>query len=518
MRCLWTTVLVSVCLPAAATEPTWHDDYAAAFRQARGEGRLLLVAFHDESQPFVLPEEAAGLLEGFVLADVPTSTTLLADGGATEAKPLLGFRAFRELGGKPGLAVVNLARTDQKYRQVIATLGMEEANRGAAAVMRLIEQSAVFVGKGAVVDRFGLAWHTDYAAAYRQAKEQQKLLFLACDSDEIRFSPDRETAGRLRDLVLVRLSLDECKRLLCDTGLRKFHCSEGVGVVDLKHQGPNRGQLVNTIPARCLTMRGVRAMIELAEGEAESQPLKWHDDYLEARAAAEREGKMLLVAVDSDEAQYTPRTVNVPVLHGYVLLRERCDKEYETDGKSKRLIDYADFRRLDGQPGLVIYDFQHKDEPYYEKVVSVMPYRYLGPKPGNRVFSEEEREHELLILEPSTLSRRTLTWAIRVSKGHGDNQRLRSADGRPSEHLAAGALRNSRLQCGRGCGHFAGGLSGPEIASPGPGKDIVDCALNMVRIWRGSPPHYGVMVRFHSRFGYDMAAASSRRWYGTGRF
>ncbi len=29
-----------------------------------------------------------------------------------------------------------------------------------------------------------------------------------------------------------------------------------------------------------------------------------------------------------------------------------------------------------------------------------------------------------------------------------------------------------------------------EIASPGLGQDIVDGALNMVRIWRSSPPHY----------------------------
>ena len=76
----------------------------------------------------------------------------------------------------------------------------------------------------------------------------------------------------------------------------------------------------------------------------------------------------------------------------------------------------------------------------------------------------------------------------------------------------------SRLQCRSGVGHFAGGLRGPEIASPGPGKDIVDCALNMVRIWRGSPPHYGVMVRYHREFGYDMAANSRTHYYGTGRF
>lgn len=81
-----------------------------------------------------------------------------------------------------------------------------------------------------------------------------------------------------------------------------------------------------------------------------------------------------------------------------------------------------------------------------------------------------------------------------------------------------GAIRNSLLQCRSGCGHFAGGLSGPEIASPGPGQDVVDGALNMVRIWSTSPPHYGVMVSYRPQFGYDMAPNSSNHWYGTGRF
>ncbi len=147
-----------------------------------------------------------------------------------------------------------------------------------------------------------------------------------------------------------------------------------------------------------------------------------------------------------------------------------------------------------------------------------MPYRYIGPKPGNRVFSEREREHEFLILEPGTLSRRTLTWAIRVSKGYGESTRLRSADGRPSEQLMSWAQKNSKLQCRYGCGHHAGGPMRSEIASPGSGDDIVGGALNMVRIWRSSPPHYGSMVRFHSRFGYDMYANSRTHWYGTGRF
>jgi hypothetical protein len=384
--------------------------------------------------------------------------------------------------------------------------------------MRCLALAVLLIGFQfpAVADE--LHWHDDYDQAYRKAKSEKKLLFLACESAEVRFTPDEETAERLRGLVLARLSLDKSEKLLCHTGLRKFHGAEGVGIIDLMHEGPTYKKLVNVLPARYLTMEGVRTMIDLAQRDAEPPALDWHTDYIEARAEAKRRGKMLLVAVDSDEQKYSPRPASLPVLEGYVRLREHRNDEYLANGNRRKLIDYADFRDLRGQPGLVIYDFAHRGEPTYEKVVSVMPYKYLGPEPGHRVFSQDEREHELLILEPDTLTRRTLTWAVRVSHANSRNRRLRSADGRPHPHLMSGALRNSRLQCGRGCGHFAGGLSGAEIASPGPGKDIVDGALNMVRIWKTSPPHYGVMVRFHRRFGYDMASSSRNHWYGTGRF
>jgi len=513
-----TLLLVTVSLPALGEELRWHDDYAAAYRQAESEGRLLLVAFQSGSERFDPPAQAQPALERFVLARVPLDATLTLDDESSEPWPLLDFRAFRALKGKPGLAVVNLARTDRQYRRTLATLSMAEANRSAAEVVGLVEQAARSLGEEVLVGQFGLAWHTDYNQAYSRAKAEKKLLFLACDSDEVRFSPDRETAGRLRGLVLVRLPLAQSEKLFFHSGLRKFHCAEGVGVIDLMHEGPSHGKLVNAIPARYLTMQGVRTMIDAARDSAEPPPLDWHTDYLDARAEAESQGKMLLVAVDSDEEKYAPRPACVPVLQGYVLLREHRDEEYLVKEKRRRLIDFADFRDLRGQPGLVIYDFAHRDESTYGKVVSVMPYKYLRPKLRFRVFSEEEREHELLILEPGTLTRRTLTWAIRVSQGNGRNQRLRSADGRPHPRLMSGALRNSILQCGRGCGHFAGGLSGAEIASPGPGKDVVDGALNMVRIWKTSPPHYGVMVRFHRRFGYDMAASNRNHWYGTGRF
>lgn len=362
-----------------------------------------------------------------------------------------------------------------------------------------------------------LQWHADYGTAYAKAEQEKKLLFVVFDSEESCFTPDSLMTDKLSDLVLVRLKVEDSSKLLSHEGFRQFHMASGVGIVDLMHDDQDQGRLVQVLPSSYLTMPGVDAMIALARRETELPSLQWNTDYLAARAQAVAEGKMLLIAVDSEDEHFTPRPQSHALLCGYVLLRQTTESQYDFDGKPRRLLEFGDFQPLRNRAGLVVYDFKHKDQPFYGEVVSAMPFRYLGSNPGNRVDTEEQREREFLLLEPNTLTRRTLTWAIRVSKGHG-GQRLRSADGRPNPNLMLGAIRNSLLQCRSGCGHFAGGLSGPEIASPGPGEDVVDGALNMVRIWSGSPPHYGVMVSYRSQFGYDMAPNSSNHWYGTGRF
>jgi len=368
------------------------------------------------------------------------------------------------------------------------------------------------------IDEWGLTWHFNYSEAYARAKQEKKLLLVVFDGEGTRFTLDRQTGDGLKELVLVRLRVEDGYDLLHHEGFRDFHNAPGVGVVDLKHEDQNHGQLVHVLPALYWTLPGIRTMIALADRQQEVPQLYWHTDYHAARAKAIAEEKMLLVSVDSKDEAFSPRPQSVPVLCAYVLLRQTTESKYNFQGESRRLLEFGDFQPLCNQPGMVIYDFKHKGQPYYSEVVSAMPYRFLGPNPGKRVFEEEYRERKLLTLEPDTLSRRTLTWAIRVSMGHGERQRLRSADGRPNPVLMLGAGRNSLLQCRTGVGHFAGGLRGPEIASPGSGKDIVDAALNMVQIWASSPPHYGVMVSYHPEFGYDMAPNSATHWYGTGRF
>jgi len=517
---------------ARAAGLEWQESYAEAYHQAQREKKLMIVAFCPTDRPYSAPAGAEAVLSDCVLvrltidSDDQASAAADANSNPEEAKTqsrateLLQAKAFRPLSPSGGLALVNLQYDGAQYGHVLGTLPPSAAN-SSGRVAALIDGVRRQHGPPIDQDAFGLTWHRDYNTAYRAAKSAGKIMFLAVDSDEYRFTPDLTQADLLRDLVLLRLHVDHNRSLLTHSGMRKFHLAAGIGLIDLRdEQLPDFGKVSQVIPARLVSKPGMRAMLSIARSEEPIQPaVKWHTDYHKARALAERDHKMLLIAIDDDRQTYEPRRHSIPLLHGYVCLRQSIDTQYETrQGPVRRLLKFRDFEPLREQPGIVVYDFTNPKEEHYGEVVSAMPYQYLGPNPGNRVFSAAEREHEFLLLEPNTLTRRTLTWAIRVSKGYGANQRLRSADGAPCDARMDGALRNSILQCSYGVGHHAGGLSGGEIASPGPGQDVVDAALNMVRIWRGSPPHYGMMVRFHHRFGYDMHARSRGRWYGTGRF
>lgn len=400
----------------------------------------------------------------------------------------------------------------------LATAGPAPADPPDAARSAAGGAAPVESAPAGATDEFGLFWHSDYAAAHAAARREKKLLLVSVETRAEGLSPDAETADCLRDFVLARLPLDGARRLLLNEAFRDFHNAPGVGIIDLKHQGGDYGRVVHVLPAIHMSLPGLRAMVALTDRSPTLPEPSWLTDYHAARAEAVRSRRMLLVAVDGEDSVFAPRPHSIPALWSYVLLRQTTETTYDVDGKPRRLLEFGDFAPLKGQPGVVIYDFKHVGKPYYGQVVSAMPYRYLGPTAGKNVFDDTYRERKLLTLEPGTLTQRTLTWAVRVSKGHGSNQPLRSADGRPNETLRLGARRNSQLQCRMGVGHFAGGLTGAEIASPGPGQDIVDAALNMVRIWSTSPPHYGVMVRYHAEHGYDMWPSSTNHWYGTGRF
>ncbi|MDZ7620393.1 MAG: hypothetical protein U1E05_25605, partial [Patescibacteria group bacterium] len=403
---------------AFGEELSWRDDYGIAYREAQEAKRLLVVSFYGPDARYEPDASAAALLQ----ANVPVALAMDAtiEQGGKNVK-VLESGAFNQLKGAPGLAVINLKYAGNKLGHVVATLPLAEAQRP-AKVQQVLEETARRFGEKVMTDPFGLAWHTEYNAAYNAAKSAKKLLFIAIDSAENRFAPDLELADSLRDSVLLRLRLEESAELLGHIGMRTFHYGSGVGVLDLKHEGSTYGRVTHTIPSRLLTKAGVHSMLALADRRSkDAQPIQWHNDYLEARRLAEKEHKMMLVAIDSAGEAFQPSEQSLPLLHGYVCARQTIDASYACrQGVARRLLDFLDFRQLREKPGIAVYDFTDESKSYYGKVVSVMPYKYLGPNPGNRVFSEAERAQELLLLEPETLTRRTLTWAIRVSKGHGE--------------------------------------------------------------------------------------------------
>ena len=105
--------------PARQERPkiAWLDDYHAAMTAARAGGKSVLIWFHDESQIASARFESEVLRDptvvervgrSFVAAGLPLDAATEIDGTASR---LLQHAAFAELGGGPGLAIIDL--TDQ---------------------------------------------------------------------------------------------------------------------------------------------------------------------------------------------------------------------------------------------------------------------------------------------------------------------------------------------------------------------------------------------------------------------
>ena len=121
------TTLMIVALqtahPMAArdTQPLWLTDYAHASEMARAEERMLLVYFHQDDtaigkDTFSLQINSSPqlrqLTRRFVTVHLPVS--YIASKG-NEQFQLISHGAFAELGGRPGLAIVDYANRDSEY-------------------------------------------------------------------------------------------------------------------------------------------------------------------------------------------------------------------------------------------------------------------------------------------------------------------------------------------------------------------------------------------------------------------
>lgn len=101
-------------LPAASHPPYWYTDYAAAWKEARHEKKMLLVLFRnprsrlaDKVERFIATDQSVhGSLGNYVLARLSVQGKTTAGNRAIK---LLKHGAFAEMHGLTGLAIVDLA-------------------------------------------------------------------------------------------------------------------------------------------------------------------------------------------------------------------------------------------------------------------------------------------------------------------------------------------------------------------------------------------------------------------------
>jgi hypothetical protein len=110
------------------TSINWHDDYARATQIAERQGKMLLIYFCDpdgkcdcnrfKSETLDDPK-VRSKLHDYVCLQAPLEATIMVDGKKTV---LLEHDAFREMLGKPGIAIIDYRQPDSEvYGMVVST-------------------------------------------------------------------------------------------------------------------------------------------------------------------------------------------------------------------------------------------------------------------------------------------------------------------------------------------------------------------------------------------------------------
>jgi hypothetical protein len=259
----------------------------------------------------------------------------------------------------------------------------------------------------------------------------------------------------------------------------------------------------------------------------------WLSDYAEAMNKARSEQKMLLVhfckSGDRNCADIE-RTLGHPqVRHKvqpFVLARVSLEASISSDGRQTKLLHHPSFSELRGGPGLAVIDLVHKQQPYYGRVVSVVP------TTGGRYYQfRPDHVAAVLDLPAGTLTQRTMVFAVRT---HPERPASTAGEANPvladeaashSEHQAR--IRNqghhgwgSRFQriLGRLSGRGSYGAPVEVVAESWPGQDLTDACVDCVQSWRQSSGHWRNVRSHHVSYGYDIRRGANGIWYATGIF
>ncbi|MDR2704845.1 MAG: hypothetical protein LBC02_03615 [Planctomycetaceae bacterium] len=211
------------------------------------------------------------------------------------------------------------------------------------------------------------------------------------------------------------------------------------------------------------------------------------------------------------------------LLNNYVLLKLPIDAVQESKEAGQvgvPILDLPKFREMAHLPGLAVIDYEHKDAPYYEELVGILP--FLRAKPPT-----SEQVQTFLTLPPGTLTQRTLIYAIRIHP-----ERPLSTMGTFHPFVIKEATEHSVYQAKKGVlGHQNFGARSNRISGElGQGsvseicaqswtdEGLFEAAIGCVRAWRNSSGHWSAARKKHVYYGYDMVLGSNNIWYATGIF
>ena len=522
-----------------------HNDYAAAFRQARDEQKLLLIFFDDGSIPCrqfrerTRDQAAATRLAGVVGVRLSLDAAVVAQG---QRKLLLDQKGFRSLEHGPGLAIVDLKHREAAcYGWVVSVwkFGREES-------ISADDLAALLALPPGNRQEREAAW----AARAEQSAERQAENRAEQGADAGRpTAPSRSppssqsTAGRNPSNEPPQATADNTRPRGSMPSMAadgqppaKAHPSLSPAKPSPSPADPTGSPATPRQPDSRLEPslppafegRESKPQKAVAEISPAEEPV-WRTDYSQAVAQAKRDGKMLLIHFVDENDPRSRGLESVALqdadvgrrLQRYELLRLPRDATVPIDDKEVTLLKHEAFSEMLGRPGLAIVDYANRNSPHYETVVSQFPLTETLSYSAQQVAV-------MLDLPPGTLTQRTLIYAVRTHP-----ERPASADGELLPELQREAERHSSYQARiLRQGHhqwetrfhrlnalLPRGLVAREVcAESWPGQNLVEAAIECVRCWRLSSGHWSAVRARQSAFGYDMKRGRNGVWYATGVF
>ena len=206
----------------ASTEISWLADYAEAWKAAREQEKMMFIFFFEpgenelrerfESTVLTESEVVRGLQE-HVCVKLSTDTKIRVGG---KQIVLLEHSCFEDLQGRQGVAILDFAHKDAPcYGRAVGVLPFSETDccsaRQVLASVKHAEEETEDIESWA-----NSGWHTDFAEAVQQAKQEKKMLLVRLKGSrwnllDRRF--DRDTLAdpkvreKLQDYVRVVLSI-----------------------------------------------------------------------------------------------------------------------------------------------------------------------------------------------------------------------------------------------------------------------------------------------------------------------